>query len=546
MAKQKKKTPQDKKVAALYCRVSTHEQGRGDFSSLKSQENSLRKYCEGKGWEIYEIYTDTKSGTNLEREGMQKLLRDAEERKFNVVASIKLDRISRSVQDFLSLDQRLRDLDIDIVITTQQIDTTTPSGKMMRTVMLAFGEFERDVIAERTREKLFYQAEKGFWGGGTVPLGYDIIDKKLEVNAEEAKLITKIFEQYLKEPSTAKVAEWLNENGYRTKVRIARSGNKTGGKLFNKKHIYSILRNEVYIGFLLFGGEKFKGLHTPIISEELFNKVQERLDLSRVDRMVLPRQDSQLTLLGLLKCGSCGSAMTTSWSRKKNSETKYYYYKCTRATHNSKKYCDSRDLRASELETFIEKLVSHIAADNEFFNAVYKQLGDNTQVDLQNEEEELSALTTNHGQIERELNNLTKKLGDDDRLQGLKSVTNRMIELEEEKLSLSARIEKKKRYIEQIRNRKIGMREMKKIFTDFNTLYNGLGTAEKRRLNHLLFADIKSHLKRGKDDGVIEVFIRSDGNIKRTWTEIVNQPDPGSSFRPIWLHRQDSNLRPSG
>jgi len=78
---------------------------------------------------------------------------------------------------------------------------------------------------------------------------------------------------------------------------------------------------------------------------------------------------------------------------------------------------------------------------------------------------------------------------------------------------------------------------LKKIFTDFYTLYNGLETAEKRRMNHLLLAEIKSHLKRGEDDGVIEAFIRSDGNIKRTWTEIVNQPDPGSSFRAIWLHR---------
>ena len=193
MAKQKKKTPQDKKVAALYCRVSTHEQGRGDYSSLKSQEDALRNYCEFKGWEVYDLYSDTKSGTNFERDEMQRLLRDAEEKKFNVVVSIKLDRISRSVQDFLAFDQKLKDLGIDIVITTQDIDTTTPVGYMVRTVMLAFGQFERDVIAERTREKLYYQAQKGFWKGGTVPLGYDCIDKKLIINEKEAELVRKIF-----------------------------------------------------------------------------------------------------------------------------------------------------------------------------------------------------------------------------------------------------------------------------------------------------------------------------------------------------------------
>jgi site-specific DNA recombinase len=350
----------------------------------------------------------------------------------------------------------------------------------------------------------------------------------------------------LKGPSTAKVAEWLNDRGYRTKVRVARNGNETGGKLFNKKHIYSILRNEVYIGFISFSKEKFKGLHPPIVDETLFNNVQKRLDLSRVDRMVLPREDSQLSLLGVLKCGICGSAMTTSWGGKKGSETKYYYYKCTRATHNSKKYCDSRDLKARELEAFIEKLISHIAANDEFFNAIYKQLGDNSQLDLKKEEEELASLITNHGKIDRELNNLTKKLGDDDRLQGLKTVTDRIVKLEDEKVSLSSMIEEMKRSIEQRGDRKISKGELKKIFTEFNSLYNEMGIAEKRRMNQLLLVEIKSHLKRGKDDGVIEVFIRSDGNIKRTWTEIVNQTDPGSSFRPIWLHRQDSNLQPIG
>ena len=545
MAKPKKSNSEDKKIVALYCRVSTHEQGRGDYSSLKSQEDSLKKYCEGKGWDIYEVYTDTKSGTNLEREGMQKLLRDAEEKKFNVVASIKLDRISRSVQDFLSLDQRLRDLDIDIVITTQHIDTTTPAGKMQRTILLAFGEFERDMIAERTREKMFSQAQKGYWGGGVVPLGYDRTNRKLVVNAEESKLVNKIFDRYLHEPSTAKVANWLNQQGYRTKVRVTESGKKLGGKLFNKKHVYSILQNEVYIGNIIFNGEKFKGLHTPIVSRELFNKVQKRLELSRIDRMAVPREESPLALLNIVKCGICGSAMTTSWTRKPKKEKKYYYYKCTQSIHYSKEICPSRDLKASELELFIEKLISHISRDSDFFDAMFNQLSDNSKVDLKREEEELDILITNRARIDRELKNLTARIADDDRLSGSKSITDHILKLEEDKYSLSEKIKSKEKNIEQLKTKKIGKRELQGIFKDFNSLYRELEPATKRRMNQLLISEIKSHIKKGENDGMVEILIRSDGSLKRAWKDILNQTDPGSSFRPLWYPREDSNLRPT-
>ena len=158
-------TPPQTINAAIYCRVSTYEQGKGDFSSLDSQEKMLRQYCETKSYAIYEVYRDTESGTTLERKFLQNLLVDATARKFNVLVVTKLDRISRNVKDFLDLDETLNKLGIDIIVTTQNIDTTTPQGAMMRTIMVAFAQFERDMIAERTREKLYNQAKSGYWGG---------------------------------------------------------------------------------------------------------------------------------------------------------------------------------------------------------------------------------------------------------------------------------------------------------------------------------------------------------------------------------------------
>ena len=124
----KNKKDDEKKKVAIYCRVSTYMQGAADYSSLDAQEDQLKAFCKGKGWDIYKIYRDTKTGSTLERDELQNLFRDAEEGKFNVVLATKIDRFSRSIRNFYELSEKLGLLDIDIVSATQDIDTTTPQG----------------------------------------------------------------------------------------------------------------------------------------------------------------------------------------------------------------------------------------------------------------------------------------------------------------------------------------------------------------------------------------------------------------------------------
>ena len=126
----KNKSEEKKKKAAVYCRVSTYEQGQGEVSSLNGQEDLLRNYCKTKDWEVNGIYIDKASGSSLERNEIIRLLSDAEEKKFDIVLATKIDRISRSVLDYLDVDKKLTELGIDIVFATQNIDTTTPAGKM--------------------------------------------------------------------------------------------------------------------------------------------------------------------------------------------------------------------------------------------------------------------------------------------------------------------------------------------------------------------------------------------------------------------------------
>lgn len=204
MAKRKKEQQKEGlKTAAIYCRVSTYSQGLGDYSSLDAQENKLREYCKFHGIDIYNVYRDTKTGSTLERDELNQLLEDAANGKFNLILVTKIDRLSRSIRDFQNLHDKLIDFGVDLVAVTQNIDMSTLSGRLMRDILIAFAEFERNMIAERTYEKLISQAEQGKWLGGLVNLGYDVVDKTLVMNEQEAKLVKIIYAKYFEIPSCA-------------------------------------------------------------------------------------------------------------------------------------------------------------------------------------------------------------------------------------------------------------------------------------------------------------------------------------------------------
>ena len=459
----KNKSEEKKKKAAIYCRVSTYEQGQGEVSSLNGQEDLLRNYCKAKDWEVNGIYIDKASGSSLERNEIIRLLNDAEDKKFDIVLATKIDRISRSVLDYLDVDKTLTELGIDIVFATQNIDTTTPAGKMQRNIMLSFAEFERDMIAERTREKLFYQASKGYWGGGHAPLGYDVKNKLLEINQTESELVNKIFDYYLDELSVEKVAKRLNREGFKSKTRITKSGKVSGGGPFNKDSIHRVISNKIYIGKITYKDQEFKGLHSPIIDETKFNQVNKQLNVSKNDRFT-SQVDSELLLLGRLKCGFCGGNLTTSFVGKKDG-TKDFYYKCTTKFKYGSSKCESRDIHASEIETFIEMLIKKIASSDQLFNSVFSQLGHNESKDLKTYETQRNSLIANLNNINKEINNLTSFIAKGS-ASDFKSVTLKLEDLENQKEMIKEERKKVEHEISLIKNTVVDKSDLKQIFKD--------------------------------------------------------------------------------
>jgi site-specific DNA recombinase len=523
------------RCAALYCRVSTIDQGKADFSSLDTQEQMLRAECASKGWKVFRVYADTKSGATLERPELERLLHDAEQEHFDVILATKLDRISRSVKDFLELDDRLGKLGVDVVITTQHIDTTTPQGTMLRNILMAFAQFEREMIAERTRESAYARAQKGFWLGGNVPLGYDVVEKKLVANNEEAKLVRKIFEMYLETPSTKAVARNLNKNGYRTKVRRTRNGQTIGGGEFGHQLVHDILRNRIYTGQIKVNNEVFKGLHDDIVDEKLFARVQDRLDRSAVDTYST-YEGSPLLLLGTTKCGFCGANLTTYHATNGKDKVKHYYYKCTTVIKQGSHKCPSRLVPARELESFTRDLMLHTVREKGFFEAITSQIKDNSDDEIKQMNEERQELQGNLSAVQRKIDNILGNLADGIVGATVKKQLAEMLEdLENQKSTISSGIAELDTRIADVGETKFRKQALSRVLAEFGTLFEEASSEDKTRMLKTVISEIKVSAKSRETDGTLEFRLRGDGQLLRRWDQVINKRGAGLTPRVGWL-----------
>ena len=231
------------KKAALYLRVSTEEQKREGFS-LGAQEDILKGYCESKGFEIFDIYDDGGySGKDFNRPRMQQLLRDLRDDKFDIVLAVAVDRISRNNLDVLTfVDRELHPRGKKLLISTCDIDSSTETGKMFISLLGTFAEYERQLIVSRVKKGMEKRAGEGKWNGGFM-LGYDVVDKKLVINENEAEIVRKVFELRISGKGYKWITNHLNESGKKTKHNAS----------FSTNTVKTILENEKYTGVMTWG-----------------------------------------------------------------------------------------------------------------------------------------------------------------------------------------------------------------------------------------------------------------------------------------------------
>ncbi|AUJ65413.1 resolvase [Aestuarium zhoushanense] len=310
--------PKRRLRCAIYTRKSSEEGLEQEFNSLHAQREACEAYIasqRSEGWALVrDKYDDGGiSGGTLERPGLQQLLTDIEDGLVDVVVVYKIDRLSRSLMDFSKLVEVFDRNGVTFVSVTQSFNTTTSMGRLTLNILLSFAQFEREVTAERIRDKVKASRMKGMWMGGYVPLGYDVVDRKLVVNEEEAAKVREIYHRFVEIGSATVLARQLRAEGLHTKQ----------GTLADKGYIYRILNNRVYRGEAVHKGQSYPGEHEAIIDLRLWEQVHDILQESPRKRANNSRTQTPALLKGLLFTAT-GAAMTPSSTKKGSRRYRYY------------------------------------------------------------------------------------------------------------------------------------------------------------------------------------------------------------------------------
>ena len=332
---------------ACYVRVSTDNQLEN--YSIEEQIDRLTAYCKAKDFLITKFYTDGGySGGNLERPALQQMLSDIRNGHINTVIVYKLDRLSRSQKDtlFLIEDEFLAN-NVDFISINENFDTSTPFGRAMIGVLSVFSQLEKDQITERFTMGRIGRAKNGYFhGGGMSPVGYDYVDGLLVVNEYEALQVVELYERFAKGYPLHDCWRYMQKN-YKTKY----------GAWSSEALVRNVLKNNVYLGHVKFKGETYKGVHTPIVTEELYEKVQEMFANIKRNTPEFRRTPFKASTLlsGIIYCGNCGARY----------HGEHGNYSCYSRTKGDKKYimnpdCKNKKWKVEELDNLVIDYISKL------------------------------------------------------------------------------------------------------------------------------------------------------------------------------------------
>ena len=356
------------KHCAIYTRKSTEEGLDQEFNTLDAQREAAEAYIlsqHNAGWvTMAERYDDGGfTGGNTSRPGLQRLLADIKAGKVNCVVVYKVDRLSRSLLDFAQMMEVFDLFHVGFVAVTQQINTASSAGRLMLNVLLSFAQFERELISERTRDKMGAARRKGKWLGSSPILGYDVDRdaRRLVINPEEEHRVRQIFELYLESDSLLAVVRELRQRCWLNKKWQTKRGDFRGGRAITKSTLQLMLRNVTYIGKVSYRGDVYPGEHDAIVTDACFEAVQQKLKANRHAQNPKRGPRSQGSLQGKLYCGSCRSKMTHTYTNK--GKRRYRYYVCARANQSGKEPCQN-SIPAAEIEKYVRAQTEEFSGGN--------------------------------------------------------------------------------------------------------------------------------------------------------------------------------------
>lgn len=380
---------------AIYVRVSTTNQAEEGYS-IDGQIDSLEKYCEAMGWDVYNKYIDAGfSGGSLKRPEMANLINDVKKGLFDTVLVYKLDRLSRNVRDTLYLIKDVFNINkIDFVSIQENIDTSSAMGTLFLTLLSAIAEFEREQIKERMQLGKLGRAKSGKsmqWA--KTSYGYDYIKETgtLSVNPYQALIVRKMFEWYLSGMSITKLRDTLNEQYGQDKE-------------WSYRTVRVILSNPVYCGYNQFKGQIFPGTHEAIISEEDFNKTQEEIKTRQrtAAQRFNPRPfQAKYMLSGIAQCGYCSAPLAIKLGMKRKDGTRLVKYECKQrhprktkgvTVYNNNEKCDSGFYFKDDIEHFVLTEISKLQTDSNYIDKLFSNTNQKT-IDRDGYQKQIDNLT---------------------------------------------------------------------------------------------------------------------------------------------------------
>jgi site-specific DNA recombinase len=475
---------------AIYTRKSTEEGLEQEFNSLDAQRDSGESFIRSQaneGWECLPDHYDDGgfTGGNMDRPALKRLMADIEAGKIDCVVVYKVDRLSRSLLDFARMMETFEKYKVSFVSVTQQFNTSTSMGRLVLNVLLSFAQFEREMISERTRDKIAAARRKGKWVGGMPLLGYNVVDCKLVIDPDEAERVRQIYRLYLDRESLIAVVQELNSRGWLTKSWTTSKGTRRGGRAFDKNALWYLLTNITYLGKLRYKEEVHTGEHQAIIDVDLWQRVQTKLHHNyRTGNSA--RNKFGAILKGLIRCVPCGCAMTPSHSTHKGSK-RYRYYVCSAAQKRGWQVCPSRSIPAGEVEAFVVDQIRAIGRDPKLVAETARQARSQVAerlAELETEEQRLGRELAGH---QRDMQMLIKQLS----VTSAGNVATEMANIQDRVQTAERRLIELRDERERLNHELIDDTEAAKAMAAFDPLWETLNFREQARLLQLLIERIE-------------------------------------------------------
>lgn len=534
---------QNKKVA-IYCRVSTTEQAEEGYS-IKEQERLIREYCVKQGYEVYKVFSDAGiSGKDIRhRPAIQELLKEAADKKFGMVMSWKINRLSRKLEDAIKIVNTLDKYGISYQSYSERFESDTPAGKMQFQMMALVGEFERNTIAQNVKMGMKAKARSGEWCGGTAPLGYywvpmegmeNLSRKKsrLEIDKAEAEIVQLIFNMYASGKGYKAITNHINKMGYKTKRDNA----------FSVSQIKSILTNPVYIGKVRFDvrrdwNEKRRhninpepiiadGIHEAVITRELWDRVQFLINQKsgKPSRIY----DGEYPLTGILRCPECGAGMVLSrvvGKRADGSKRALTYYACSQWKNKGSAVCHSNMVRVEKVNGFVYQRIEEIVNNDKVFNEIMSRVNREHEITKKNAYKELNLQERERDKIQNRISKNHEAY--EDGLITREEFLERKYDLIQQMERIKESTDKNSLVILNEVHKEIPRESVKQILQSFSTVLSGnIDHGIRKRLLHLLIKEITIDKERNIDSIKIRL---SDELIKFLYDNGGTPPDGAPS-----------------